>query len=58
MHSFTRHERLSHCLYEQVLILRVEQYIAMVNRKLQDEEIGRCAAALHFIYFSVIHGLA
>ena len=41
MHSFTRHERLSHCLYEQVLILRVEQYIAMVNRKLENEEIGR-----------------
>ena len=48
----------SHCLYEQVLILRVEQYIAMVNRKLQDEEIGRCAAVLHFIYFFVIHRLA
>jgi hypothetical protein len=34
-----------------VLILRVEQYIAMVDRKLKDEEIGRCASSARTIGF-------
>jgi hypothetical protein len=40
---FCRVKSAVHFWFVQVLIMRVDQYVAMVDRKLSDEEIGRCA---------------